>query len=80
MRSRILTVLLLVGHYTCALLPAAQKGRGFDVVRYRRGAGSTLGGFLVFLPPEQGVLSLLAVFSFLLVPQAEEQSLRQPYG
>ena len=42
MRCRYLAVLLLLGRCTCALLPAAQKGKGFDVVRYRRGAGSTL--------------------------------------
>ena len=42
MRRRVLAVLLFGGRCTCALLPAAQKGKGFDVVRYRRGAGSTL--------------------------------------
>ena len=42
MYRRELAVLLFGGYCTCALLPAAQKGKGFDVVRYRRGAGSTL--------------------------------------
>ena len=41
-QRRELAVLLFIGHCTCALNPAAQKGEGFDVVRYRRGAGSGL--------------------------------------
>ena len=60
-QRRYLAASLLIGCYTCALLPAAQKGKGFDVVRYRRGAGSTLAVLRFSCLPNLGV----AVLAFL---------------